>query len=152
MTGSELILGSLFSHPLSRSHHRSCRMSHRVSRKAFQNAVEGFDRMTCWCHTDRVTAVNTGRSAEHECRAVVEYSNTKKSIRITVVLFKYLKSIEYLILETKTQFAYLFNILGTENLTRVMWFVKENVQFWGSQQNQPATRCQLFSEIDVKIA
>ena len=28
----------------------------------------------------------------------------------------------------------------------------ENVQFWGSQQNQTATRCQLFSKIAVKIA
>ena len=28
----------------------------------------------------------------------------------------------------------------------------ENVQFWGSQQNQTAIRCQLLSEIDVKIA
>ena len=28
----------------------------------------------------------------------------------------------------------------------------ENVQFWGGQQNQTAMRCQLFSEIDVKIA
>ena len=76
-----------------------------------------------------------------------------------MVLFEYLRLLKdsnfrVFNFRNKNMIRFLFNTVGTENLTRVTSFIKENV-VWGSQQNQTAirmTRCQLFSETDVKIA